>query len=368
MTSAEPRTAAAVRRRPGSTNARTPGPKIPNQRRDARTTPTVSVQHLTELAGAGTLGGIVAEAGEGGRRGYYTAAYALCHPVVFDVVTRKVERRRGHAGCRRGLRHLTGPCLDAFYDDVEALVDHLLATTTPIDDLPAWLAYWAPRAAVDGHRRRRGAIGALQRPRMTATLAAGLDHDQWLMALALEILTWVGVPATAGADLWPLDEWAQRRALVTGDQAGSTPAVVAADVERVLAVMRRRPDWYADHVERPLGHKPAPVAAPPGDGVTDPRPLRAVDEHDAADAHIAVLAGTAVEAIAAGLNRPGDPAATVVRVLTSLFLGGTGAEVLDRAPGVGPDSDERLSALLTDPAAVAGIVDRVLPIVRELEP
>jgi len=329
--------------------------------------PAPDVGSLTELARAGVLGEVVAAAGDAERRAYHAAAYAVCHPVVFQVVTRKVERRRGHGSCGRGLRHLTGSCLDGFHDDVESLVEHLLTTSTPIDDLPAWLAYWAPRAAVDGHRRRRGALGALQRPRMTATLAAGLGHDPWLTTLALEILTWVGVPATAGADLWPLDEWAQRRALITGEHAGSTPALVAAEVEQVLAVMRERPAWYAAHVDAPLSRKPAPVAAPPGDSAGDPRPLRPFDDDDQADAHIAALAGIAMEAIARGLRRDDDPAATVVEVLTTLFLNGSDAEELGRAPLAGPDHDERLVALLADPAAVSRLVDGVLRIVREAE-
>lgn len=351
-------------RRPAPTVALPPAARIPRQRRADQ--PAI-VDRLAELARAGAIGSAMASADDAERRRLYTAAYALCHPIVFEVVTRRVERRRGHLRCRRGLRYLTGPCLDGFHDDVEALVDHLLAATTPIDDLRPWLAFWAPRAAVDGHRRRRGALGALQRPRMTAALATALGHDPWLMNLALEMLIWVGIPATAGAELWPLDEWAERRSLITGDHAGSNSTVVAADIEQVLAVMRKRPAWYLAHVELPLGRKPAPVAASPGDGVDDRRPLRTVDDHDLDDAHVVVLAGLALEAIVTGLRRDGDPAAVVVRTLRTLFLGGSGAEELGRAPAAGPALDERLSVLLADPAAVDRIVERVLRIVREVE-
>jgi hypothetical protein len=262
---------------------------------------------------------------------------------------------------------MPGSCLDKFYDDVESLIARLLATIRPVEDLPAWLAYWAPRAAVDGHRRRRGESGALQRPRLTVALAAGLGQDPWLTALALEILIWVGVPATAGTELWPLDEWAQRRALITGDHAGSTPAIVAADVERVLAVMGERPEWFEAHVERPLGRKPTPVAMPPSDHRGDSRPLRIGDEHDVYDDHVAALAEVALKAIAAGLRGNGDPTAVVVKVLDRLFLGGSDAERLGRAPGAGPAHDERLSARLAEPAAVSRIVEQVLLIVRETE-
>jgi hypothetical protein len=322
---------------------------------------------IRELARTGELKAAARAANEAERRHLYAAAYAVAYPVVFQVVTQKVERRRGHGLCARGLRHLGGACLDGFYDDVEALIEHLFAATTPIDDLEAWLAYWAPRAAVDGHRKRRGARGALQRPRMTKGLAERLGHDPWLMDLALRILTWVGIPATAGAGVWPLDEWAQQRARTTGDIPGSTPAALAVEVAHVLAVLRQQPDWYADHVECPLGRKPAPVAAPPGDGVADPRPLQPAQQHEPDDPHVTGLAWTALEAIAAGLHSDRDPAETVIGVLTTLFLGGSGVETIDLAPGAGPAHHERWSALLADPAALAVVVERVLRIVREVE-
>ena len=101
--------------------------------------------------------------------------------------------------------------------------------------------------------------------------------------------------------------------------------------------------------------------------IADPRPLRTVDDHDLDDAHVAGLAGLALEAIVTGLRRDGDPAAVVVRTLQTLFLGGSGAEGLGRAPGTGPALDERLSVLLADPSTVDHIVERVLRIVREVE-
>lgn len=321
---------------------------------------------IVDLARTGELNATIRRAGDAERRRWYAAAYAIAYPIVFQVITRKLERKRGHVTCARGVRYLGSECVDGFYDDVEALVDHLFATTTPIEDLEAWLACCAPRAAVDGHRRRRGQRGALQRPRMTKALAAGLGNDPWLKDLALQILTWVGVPATAGADLWPLDEWAQRRIAVTGDVRGSTTWVVATEVERVLAIMRQRPRWHAEHVDRPLGLKPAPVAAPPGDGVADARPFVATGSEDVDDAHIVGLAGIALEAIAAGLQADRDPAETVITVLTTLFLGGSGAEEIGRAPGTWTPHDERLSALLADPSTLTGVVNRVLSIVRQM--
>jgi hypothetical protein len=314
------------------------------------------------VASVAPLREVVTRADDHERRRLYAAGFACAYPVVFQVVTRKVERTRGHHGCARGIRHLAGDCLDGFHDDVEALVEHLFASSSPIDDLGAWLAFWAPRAAVDGHRRRRGERGALQRPRMTKALQAALGGDPWLMDLALRILTWVGIPATAGAGLWPLDEWAQSRAELTGDPARSTPATVEAEISQVLAVLSRRSEWFARHVEQPLGRKPAPVAPPPGDGAGDPRPLVPADQDDT---HAVRLAADALTAIDGRLRSGGNPAAAVIDVLTTLFLGGSGAEELSRPPGVGPAPDERLSALLADPKALAAIVENVLRIVRE---
>ena len=346
--------------RSGSTGA---GP-VPDQRDPDRRHPVAQQSGtadgeavVRELARTGRLAAAVADAEEDQRRRLHAAAYDIAFPIVFSAVTRKVEHRRGHRGCAKGLRQLAGSCLDGFHDDVEALVEHLFAASAPIADLPAWLTFWAPRAAVDGHRRRRGARGALQRPRMTRALAARLGHDPWLMDLALQILTWVGVPATAGTGLWPLDEWTQRRAGITGDPYASTPAVVAAEIEQVLRVLRQRPEWYAEHVERPLSLKPVPVAAE----------LPEVPEtgDDGAETAITELAAVALDAITGGLAGGRDPEETVTRVLTAVFLGGTGAEELDRPPGAGPVTGDRLSAAFSDPAALARIVGRVLGIVRE---
>jgi hypothetical protein len=322
---------------------------------------------VRRLAAAAQLGRAMSTADEATRRRLRTAIYAIVHPIVFAAVTRKVEIHRGHRSCLRGLRHLTAGCLDAFQDDVDALIDYLLAARTPITDLDAWLAYWAPRAAVDGHRRRRGERGALQRPRMTKALAAGLGHDRWRLELAIQILTWVGIPANAGDSVWPLDEWSHRRAAVTGDYACSTPRVVEAEVSAVLEIMRRRPDWYETHVERPLGQKDAPVAPPPGDNATDPRPLRASEPDELDDAYAGGLAWIALEAIDARLSSGRTPEDAVLPVLSALFVDGCGTEIIDRAPGAGPGDDEQLAALLADGLAARTLVGRVLEILRRVD-
>ncbi|MBB4745069.1 hypothetical protein BJY16_008528 [Actinoplanes octamycinicus] len=316
---------------------------------------------LRELAARGALGTIPA----GERRALYQQAWTIAHPIVFEVVTRRLELRRGHPHCARDLRRLDGPCLDGFHDDVEAVVDHLFTVTRPIRDLEAWLAARAPHATIDGHRRRRGARGALQRPRMTRALAAALPDDPWLHELALRLLVWVGLPAGAGAVLWPVEVWARDRAGFTGDREGSTPARVQAEVDVVLAAMRRRPQWYEAHVERPLGGKTAPVAGSPGDRPGDPRPLTA-DPADLAEARIVETAAAAVQAITAGLAGGRDVPGTVETVLRTLFLDGTGVDEIDRPPGGESGPEARLSALLGDPVARDALIGRVVRIIGEL--
>ncbi|MDW5327527.1 hypothetical protein [Plantactinospora sp. KLBMP9567] len=291
-------------------------------------------------------------------------AYALAWPVVFNRVTRPVERRRGHWTCSIDVLRLADECLDGFHDDVEAVVSDLLVNAkTPIRNIEGWMSGRVTAVTIDGHRRRRGQRGALQRPRVPEWLAAELGRDAWLTQVALEILNWVGVPATAGAGVWPLESWARRRAAVTGDWTGSDPEAVAREVEVVLAAMRRRPKRYLDYVERPLGRKTAPVAPSAGDGAGVSRPLLSVAEHEVDEARLARLASAAVDALALGLSGGGDLTETVVRVIGTVFGSGTGGDELDRMPGSGPALDERVSALLADPRAVTRIVASVRAIV-----
>jgi len=342
---------------------RSPGAGTVSSRLPDPAAESPDVTELRELARRGVLAGRATAASGLERKQLRGAAYAVAYRVVYEAVTRRVEWDRGHGRCAQSIQQLEPACLDRYYDDVESAVEHLLTRAVePIENLEAWLAHWAPKAAVDGYRRRRGERGALQRPRMTKTLAAGLGHDPWLEDLALGILEWVGVTATAGAGLWPVQSWALRRAQVKGDPSAADPVAVAGEVEQVLAVMRRQPIWYADHVERPLGRKVAPVAAPPGDEAAEPRPLRLVPEHEVDEARLIDLAWTATEAIQILLRRGEDPVDVVTRVLMTVFTGGTGGEELDRTPGSGPSSTEHVSALLADAAGVANIVPRVLHI------
>ncbi|MEV6599743.1 hypothetical protein AB0M36_23215 [Actinoplanes sp. NPDC051346] len=266
------------------------------------------VRRLRELAREGRLAAAAATARAAERSALTGAAYEVVWPIVFFRLTRRAEQSRGHTACAVGVDRLADECLDRFHDDVEAVVEDLLAhADRPVLQLEAWVSGRLTAATVDAHRRLRGRRGALQRPRLPGWIAAGLGHDPWLVVLATEILVWVGVSATAGSGTWPLEAWAQQRGVRTGDWPASEPRTVAREVETVLAVMRRRPDWYESYVERPLGAKRAPVAAAPvGDEAGgSARPLVLAGPHDRIDAELLRLAAEAVRAIDTRVTRGG---------------------------------------------------------------
>lgn len=321
---------------------------------------------LRELARTGMLASTARAAAPEQRAALTSAAFALVWPVVFHRVTRPVERRRGHWTCSIAMSRLSDDCVDGFHDDVEAVIDDLLTNAKArITSVEAWICGRLTAATVDGNRRRRGRRGALQRPRMPGWLAAELGRDRWLMELAIRLLEWVGVPDTAGADVWPLESWAVRRAEVTGDWTGSDPHTVTGDVDRVLRAMRRRPAWYTDYVERPLGRKRAPVASSPGDAAGDTRPLMAYGPDDADEAGLHELASTAVDAIAAGVRQGSNLEETVVRVVGTVFGAVPGHRGHDRLPHGAPTPDEQVSALLADSRVVDRIVAQALQILGE---
>ncbi|MFI5913152.1 hypothetical protein [Dactylosporangium sp. NPDC051541] len=299
-----------------------------------------------------------------GQRARLTAgAYDIVWPVVFERHTRGLELRRRHPACAASVRGLRPECLDRFQDDVEAVLDDLLHNAkVPIRNLEGWIARRITAATVDAHRRRRGARGALQRPRLPQWLGRALGDDPWLTRLAVELLVWVGVPATAGAGLWPLAAWTGLRLAVTGDRTAGE-ALVGRDVETVLRAMRQSAVWYANFVERPLGRKQAPVTAAqhPAAGIEDDA-LPLADAHERDDAHLRALAGEAVRAIEGRLGRGESPADAVRTVVGRVFAGGTGTEAIDRIPGRGPAPDEQVTALLADAAVIARIAGAVLDI------
>jgi hypothetical protein len=319
-----------------------------------------------EMAKRGELARWAAAAREPERRRIAGAVYEVAWPLVFSRLTRRLELRRGHAACAVSFQNLTADCFDRFQDDLEAVVgDVLRQADKPIDNLEAWICSRLTAATVDAHRRRRGERGALQRPRLPGWLRDALGRDRWLTVLAVEMLVWVGVAATAGGGPWPLDSWAHRRAMITGDWRGSDSATVGREVERVRAVMQRRPQWYASYVEGPLGRKQPPVLpAQRGPEFAEPAPLPLVERHEADDARLRALATVAVDAIAARIERGEAVDAVVVSVLTEAFGGGTGRHDLDRAPDSADGDDDKVPALLTDPAVVDRVTTTVLEIIR----
>ncbi|MGV9361877.1 hypothetical protein [Amycolatopsis sp. NPDC003731] len=313
------------------------------------TTGPADVAGVRRLARDGLLAGSAADARPRALARLRGGVYTVAWPLVFTRITKPLEHRRRHADCARGLEWLRPDCLDRFHDDVEAVVDHALRRATgPIDNLEGWLATRLTPATVDAHRRRRGEIGALQRPRLPAWLAGALGDDPWLCELAVQILVWVGVPATAGAELWPLDGWATRRTEVTGEPPPARDTLDR-EVDRVLAAMRTRPAWHAEHVERPLGHKQAPVAPMPAESP----PLELVAPHELADARLADLAERALRAIELRLDRGEAAASAVPAVVRSVFG--------EQAPQ-GTPHDDWLAAALADRERVEGIVATALAI------
>jgi hypothetical protein len=267
------------------------------------------------------------------------------------------------------VERLADDCLDRFYDDVEAVVDDLLAhATKPILNLEAWITSRLTAATVNGHRRLRGQRGALQRPRMPAWLADELGHDEWLITLGIDILVWVGITTTAGTGVWPIDAWAQRRAAITGDCSASDPATVVGEVDLVLSRMRRHPSWYATYVETPLGRKQAPVVsvwASDAGGEPTLTPLSLSDPHEPEDANLTCLAAAAVQAMAARISGGEEAASVVVDVVNAVFGSDVAPAGLDRSPHDGPTYDERLSVCLADRATVDRIVATVLGILAD---
>ena len=355
----------AVRRPPNSAQS---GVYASRTAPAARPAPDARVARLRELAREGRLAATAAAAEGADRVELSGAAYDVAWPIVFSRLTRRFEQQRGHTACAAGVDHLADECLDRFHDDVEAVVQDVLAHARhPVHHLEGWIAGRLNAATVDWHRRLRGLRGALQRPRLPGWIADGLAHDPWLTALATEILVWVGVTSTAGTEVWPLEAWAQQRGIRTGDWAHSEPSVVAREVEVVLAVMRRRPDWYASYVERPLGAKHAPVAAAPvGDaaGGEVAAPLALGDPHGPIDAELLRLAAEAVRAIDTRVTRGEQAEAIVVEVLRATF-GGPFTGTLDRAPHDLADPVGGLSGALADAGTVDRIVTTVLKIIGD---
>lgn len=320
---------------------------------------------LRRLASEGRLAAAAAAARRDDRS-LSGAAYDVVWPVVFHRLTRRLEIGRGHGGCAASIRKMPEECLDRFHNDVESVVHDLLThATKPIHNVEAWVASRLNAATVDGHRRARGRRGALQRPRLPGWLTAELDDDPWLSTLATEMLVWVGVRATAGTGLWPLEAWTCRRVEVTGDHLASTPTVVEREVASIVAAMRQRPAWYERYVERPLGRKQAPVLPAARNGeIGEPPALSLTESDDRDEALCRELAAVAIAWIDQRLQHGQDTHAAVVEVVRAVFRGGATIH-LDESPHTRYDVTEQVEALLVDQPVVDRVVTAVLAILAD---
>jgi hypothetical protein len=290
------------------------------------------------------------------------ALYRFVADIVFERLTRRLERGRGHHRCAASTDFLLPECHDRFQDDVEAVLNDLLKhADKQIANLGGWIASRLNAVTVDGNRKRRGARGAQQRPRLPLWLGDALGQDPWLLSLALDLLTWVGEPTVAPGGLWPLDAWADRRGAVTGDP-GVTERQVATDVERVLAAMKQNPAWYERYVERPLGYKQVPLASAThddGDHLRQLEFLLSGGPDEASESRLRELAAAVIDAVQARLRAGDDPRAAAVDVLGQV-LAGTGSEQIEHAPKAGNVMDENLARLLADPDTEARLIEAIV--------
>ncbi len=327
----------------------------------------VAADEVRRLAREGVLAEEIRTAGADRRRHLRAGAGTIAGPLLFLRLTRPLELRRGHLRCASGLRGLAADCLDDYHDDLEAVIDHLFArAVAPIANLEGWLTRRLRPATVDGYRKRRGERGALQRPRIPRWLADELGHDGWRRELAAAILEWSGNDATAGSSWWPLASWAERRAAHTGDHT-TTESMVAQDVEIVLKAMRERPAWYEKYVERPIGHKRAPVWMPArgADGTyADPEPV-VVAPHERTDAVLNELAARALQLVAVRIGRGQEAGEAVVEVLRVVFGEVPSSDGLDRTPDAGETGPDQVISLIDEPGRLHRIVAAVVALLAD---
>ena len=326
-----------------------------------------AVDTVRELAHQGRFAQRFRDGSADERRLLRAGAFEVAWPLVFARVTRPVERKRGHHLCATGMQRLAPDCLDHFHDDVDAVLDDLVVhADVPIKNLEGWLTMRMHRATVDGYRRRRGRRGAPQRPRVPNWLAESLGRNAWLVELAKSILDWAGTETTAGVALWPLTAWAERRTRFTRDDSAGE-SVVAAEIEVVLAAMRRRAGWYERNVERPLGHKRAPVHSPSrtssGEHI-EPAPLTLVERHERDEALLLELATQAIALMERRVDAGEEIHAVVADVLGTVFGALPISHDLDRRPGHEPAGPDQVVALISDPVRLNRIAATVVELLR----
>jgi hypothetical protein len=330
--------------------------------------PSAAADEVRRLAGTGELANRFKHGSRDERRRLRAGAAEIAGPLVYERVTRPVERKRRHFDCAAAFHRMRPDCLDCFHDDVDAvLVDLFAYAKVPILNLEGWLTSRLLRATVDGYRRRRGERGAPQKPRVPGWLADELGQDAWLVELAKAILEWVGTDATAGSSLWPLSAFAERRAGHTGDHtAGET--VVAGETEVVLAAMRKRRAWHEKYVERPCGRKRAQLYPSQGstDGHAEPPPLSLVDPEERDEAVLRELANVSIEVMITRIDRGEDATAVITDVIRAVFGSLPASHDLERMPA-DDGGLHQVEALIDDPVKLKRIVAAVLDLLANLD-
>ncbi len=275
---------------------------------------------VRQWASRGELAGRAAAACGDARRCLRASVFEIAQPVVFWNLTRKLELKRGHYRCATAVCHLDDQCLDRFHDDMDAVIDDVFRNARiPIASLEGWIRSRLTHATIDGYRRRRGERGALQRPRVPRWLAAELGDNRVLMALAVDVLDFVGTDAALVSGIWPIENWAERR-MARGADPVTVHQVLAREIQVVLSAMRVRPKWYADHVRRPLDHK-RPVSFPLPSFSSENGAELLVDSalrQEEPDA-LAVRAAVAVAAIDSRIAAGEAPESVVADVVSSVF-------------------------------------------------
>jgi hypothetical protein len=321
---------------------------------------------LRDLAARGELRRAASEPGECAR--LRSAAFELAMPLVWERHTRPLENRKGHRRCASGVVRLAPECHDGFTDDLESVVTALLSYQRPIGNLEGWVSTRMANAIKDGHRMRRAReMGAQQRVRVPARLAARLDGDPWLVALAERVLQWVGVRQSAGLGLWPVRAWAEDRVAAVGPVPDPYTAVEQ-DLTVVLAAMRAVDlIWYEKYIERPLGRKWVPVATdlPGADGLAERenRCLQLVPDHERTDVRLADAAAGSLTMIRGALAAGTEAKRAVAIALAANFMSvGALRGELDLMPGR-DEAGDVVAAILADPGALDQLVPEVLAIV-----